>query len=234
MAGEHVFIVEDDARVARLLSVYLKRHGYITTICYQGRDMVSEFEKRLPSCVFLDLNLPDTHGYELMVNIREKHPSVGIVIISGASDSVDRIVSLEMGADDFIAKPFEEREVLARLRSVLRRLAVVENVQGTQGVFEFDCYRLDLKSYSLFKYGEEVDIPNREFMLLALLLEAANRVLTRDFILDRLAGKNWCPVDRSVDVLIGKLRNRLEDSVEVRIKTIRSVGYMLVADVKQC
>jgi len=234
VAGEHIFIVEDDARVARLLSVYLDRQGYITTICRRGCDMQKEFEKRLPSCVFLDLNLPDTHGYDLMVQIREKHSGVGIVIISGASDSVDRIVSLEMGADDFIAKPFEEREVLARLRSVLRRLAASGIDQETQDTFEFDHYRLDLASYRLSKQGEEVDIPNREFMLLALLLQSANRVLTRDFILDRLAGKDWHTVDRSVDVLIGKLRNKLKGSPAIRIKTIRSVGYMLVGDVKKC
>jgi len=232
MAGEHILIVEDDARICRMLSRYLKAEGFSVVYCFRGDEVDSRIAQRLPDCVLLDLSLPDMHGFDLARRLRKENERLGIIIITGAGETVDRIIGLEVGADDYIPKPFNEREVLARLRSVLRRVAASSGgSEGGSDVIAFDEFELDLDAHQLLCSGKEVELTSHEFLLLSVLVKAGNRVLSRDQILEGLSGRDWYPSDRSVDVLIGKLRKKLNDTSAKLIKTIRGRGYKFAGKV---
>lgn len=188
-----------------------------------------------PDLVILDLQMPGEHGLELTRKLR-MDSDVAIIIVTGTGDKVDEIVGLEGGADDYLTKPFEERELLARIRSVLRRVIHRSTpfVNVDKSVFKFSDWVLDLTAHELRSTaGEEIILTSYEFQLLITLVKSANRVLSRDQIMDSIAGRDWMPSDRSIDVLIGKLRKKIEDdpSNPSLIKTIRGTGYKFTARV---
>ncbi len=231
---QSILVVDDDPRLCRLVSHQLTREGYSVRTAAGGEEMRRLISEALPDLVILDLMLPGEDGFSLARELRAQS-NVGIVMLTGKTDTVDKIVGLEIGADDYVTKPFDERELLARVRSVLRRVSDDARAQEQDGnIACFEGWGLDLTAYELVSPdGDTVHLTSHEFQLLAALVRHGHRVLTRDAILELLSGRDWTLEDRSVDVLVGKLRRKLEtDPHDPKlIKTVRGVGYILAVDV---
>ena len=230
----HVLMVEDDASVRRMVAEYLAEHGYTVTEADSGAAMRVELERTLPDVVLLDVRLPGEDGLTLARYLRERY-DVGIIMVTGASDVIDRVVGLEIGADDYVTKPFDPRELLARVKSVMRRLQASPPSQAAAPagarVVVGRC-SLDLGSHQLFDGdGQELAMTSMEFDLLKVFVEHPNKVLSRDQILTATRNREWEPFDRSIDIRIARLRRKVEADPEnpQAIKTVRGAGYMFVA-----
>lgn len=234
MTSRRILIVDDDERLARLLLIYLSDAGYDARYVLDGQSMTAQLSEFSPEIILLDLGLPDEHGFELAKELRNRNEYIGIMFLTGSTDSVDRIVGLELGGDDYLSKPFEKRELLARIRSLERRIDPEMVGQGKDPQTEMTIGDLLIDSYRNIvanAAGEEVDLTTHEFMLLVKLARHAGHALTRMDLLKTLSERNWSPRDRSVDVLIVKLRKKLQKgSRKIRILTVRNVGYKLVVD----
>lgn len=232
---DRILVVDDDPRICRLLERTLSREGYRVQVCGNAKEMRRQLQADSPSLIILDLMLPDEDGFSIVRELRN-HSRIPVIMLTGKTDVVDKVVGLEMGADDYITKPFHERELIARIRSAIRRNGYVaesgEDLERSTALFEG--WRLDFGAQELTSPGGEIiPLTTNEFRLLSLLLECANRVLSRDRILDEISGRDSSPFDRSVDVMVGKVRKKIEaDPKKPRIiKTIRGSGYKLTAQV---
>ncbi len=236
MSSARILIVDDDADVRRMLLEYLSGHGYDVAAAADGAQMRSEFERARPDVVLLDIGLPGEDGLALARYLRERHP-VGIIMVTAADCVVDRVVGLEVGADDYVAKPFDPRELRARLKSVLRR------VRGESGVVAPASARnrlrigrcmLDIEARRLLDpEGQDIAITAMEFDLLKTFIEHPNKVLTRDRLLTLTRNREWEPFDRSIDIRIARLRRKVEADPDnpLAIQTVRGAGYMFVPPV---
>ena len=236
-----LLIVDDDPSVRAMLTEYLAGHRYDVRAAESGAAMRAEIERDLPDLVLLDIRMPGEDGLTLARFLRERY-DVGIIMVTASSDVVDRVVGLEIGADDYVAKPFDPRELLARVKSVLRRMqarvAAGGDAAADVAVANADarvrCGRclLDVDARRLFEAsGEEVPITAMEYELLRVFLASPNRVLSRDQLLLQTRNREWEPFDRSIDIRIGRLRKKIEPdpSAEPRcIRTVRNAGYMYV------
>jgi two-component system phosphate regulon response regulator OmpR len=229
MHATKVLVVDDDAAIREMLADYLGDHGYEVTQAASGAALRVEMERVRPAVVLLDIGLPGEDGLTLARFLRERY-QVGIIMVTGAADVVDRVAGLEVGADDYIAKPFDPRELRARLKSVLRRLEAKPAAPREMRVSIGSCF-LDLKARTLSDArGRDVPITSMEFDLLKTLVEHPNQVLTRDRLLTLTRNRDWEPFDRSIDIRITRLRRKLEDDpARPRvIKTVRGAGYMYI------
>ena len=231
--GAKVLIVDDDERLCRLLSRYLTREGYSVREAANGDEMRARLAAEPVDLIRLDLILPDEDGLSLARELRSES-DVAIIMLTGKTDTIDKIVGLELGADDYITKPFDERELLARMRTVLRRTAKGVEHTGAESVAQFAGWNLDLVAHELTSPGgQHVHLTSSQFQLLASLVARPNRVMSREEILGLVSGRDWSPMDRSIDVLVGKLRKKIESDPKspTLIKTIRGVGYKFTAHV---
>jgi two-component system phosphate regulon response regulator OmpR len=231
-----VLIVDDDASIREMLAEYLGSHGFVVAEAEDGTAMRAEIERAAPDVVLLDLRLPREDGLTLARYLRERY-DVGIIMVTGSGEVVDRIVGLEVGADDYVTKPFDPRELLARVKSVLRRTQsrpaaaapVAADPQAER--VRFGRCRLDLASHQLFDAeGQEIPITSMEFDLLKVFAEHPGKALSRDRILTLTKNREWDPYDRSIDIRIARLRRKVETDPENphTIRTVRGVGYMFV------
>jgi DNA-binding response OmpR family regulator len=237
-----VLIVDDDASVRAMLREYLGGHGFAMSEASSGPQMRECLERDAPHLVLLDIRLPGEDGLSLAKYLREHH-DVAIIMVTASGDVIDRVVGLEIGADDYIAKPFDPRELLARLKSVLRRTrartgapeppaSAPAPLSGARQ--RFGRCEVDLEARRLFETGgAEVMLTAMEFELLRVFLANPNRVLSRDQLLVHTRNREWEPFDRSIDIRIGRLRRKVEPDPagEPRcIRTVRNAGYMYVPD----
>jgi two-component system, OmpR family, response regulator len=231
-----VLVVDDDQTVREMLVDYLSSHGFDVTQVESGEAMRAALKLRVPDVVLLDLNLPGEDGLSLARYLRENY-ELGIIMVTAAGDTVDRIVGLEMGADDYVAKPFDPRELRARLKSVLRRVQSRSQAKpplaqgGVTQRLRFGRCQLDLASQQLYDAnGAQVAITTMEFELLRVFADHPNQVLSRDRLLTLTRNRDWEPFDRSIDIRIARLRKKLEDDPEHPqvIRTVRGTGYMFV------
>lgn len=232
---DHILIVDDDAEIRGLLGEYLQKQGYRVSTAANGREMRAALDPARPDLVILDLMLPGEDGLSLCRDLRARS-NLPVIMLTARGDEADRIVGLEMGADDYLPKPFSPRELLARIKSVLRRArSLPENLDPDDVIeFRFSGWTLDLRTRDLTSPGGVVvALSGTEFRLLRVFLEHPNRVLTRDQLVDFMLSRDASPFDRAVDVQVSRLRNRLgEDAREPEIiKTVRSQGYVLSAEV---
>lgn len=229
----HILVVDDDPKVRLLLRRCFEGEGFRVTEAGQGTDVPPVLEGGGIDLVTLDLTLPDMDGLSVARMIRERS-RVPIIMVTGKGETIDRVIGLEVGADDYIAKPFHLREVLARVRAVLRRSRGEGNAPGREGsagsrLIRFDRWVLDLDRRELRDSGGTVcNLTTGEFSLLEIFVRHANRVLTRDQIMDLLKGHEWSPLDRSIDNLVARLRRKIEpaDTGPELIKTVRGLGYI--------
>lgn len=232
----HILVIEDDPFVQKAVRVYLEGEGYRVSTVDNGPDMHKVMEKDPADLAIMDLKLPKDDGFELTRQLRDKY-SLGIIILTSKDDTVDRVVGLEVGADDYVTKPWEERELLARIRSVMRRVKERAEVStsammGEQRVVVFSDWKLNLDSRELRDpTGSKVELTSGEFNLLNEFIEKAGRVLSRDHLLSAIYNREWEPFDRSIDVLVTRLRRKVEaDSRHPEIiKTVRGTGYMFAS-----
>jgi two-component system phosphate regulon response regulator OmpR len=225
-AKTQVLVVDDDASLRELLTDYLQREGFQVTGVAEGSAMFEQLSRSEPDIIILDLMLPGDDGLTLARRLRQK-TLVPIIMLSARGDEIDRIIGLEVGADDYLAKPFNPRELLARIRAVLRR-PVRAYDPGASDQIPFGPYRLELPSRRLTRDGEPISLTGSEFDLLRIFAEQPNRVLDRDRLLDLLKGYERNPFDRSIDVQVARLRAKIEpDKKEPRyIRTVWGRGYI--------
>jgi two-component system OmpR family response regulator len=229
-----LLIVDDDQQVCELLHDYLDSHGFQVATAPNGERMRGVLARQSVDLVLLDLGLPGEDGLTLMRWLRE-HWEGPVIILTGRGEAVDRVVGLELGADDYIAKPFDLRELLARVRAVLRRAGGGAAAAGAS-VFEFQGFRLDTKGRTLQRDGgTEVPLTNGEYALLLAFLQAPHKVLSRDELLNATHGRDAGPYDKTIDVQVGRLRRKIErDPAQPEIiKAVRGAGYLLTADVRR-
>ncbi len=232
----HILIVDDQREICDLVQEYLAGEGYRVSTAQDGAGMRKVMSQSLVDLVILDLMLPGEDGLTLARRLRQEL-SVGIIILTGRGEIVDRIIGLEMGADDYLPKPFHLRELLARVKSVLRRASSRSGENQTalpRSKARFAGWNLDLSSRELFSpSGKEVRLTTGEFDLLAAFVNNANQVLTRDRLLDLARNREAGPFDRTIDVQVGRLRRKLEDDPQrpTMIKTVRGTGYIFTPPV---
>jgi two-component system, OmpR family, response regulator len=233
-----VIVVDDDIKLTTLLSTYLSSHNYIVDICHDGLALFDKLKHFSPNIIILDIMLPGDDGLILCKKIR-KITSTPILMLTARGNDIDRIIGLETGADDYLAKPFSPRELVARIKSILWRYAnmpVHQNIDASQAqnnvnqTLSFGLWTLDLGAYHLIDSNGVVTILSAgEFKLLRLFTENKNRVLSRDKLMDALTGHDAEPTDRTVDVMISRIRRRLNDNAKSPdiIVTVRNEGYKL-------
>ncbi|QLD51031.1 response regulator [Paraburkholderia fungorum] len=235
---DHVLIVDDDRGIRELLATYLEKNGVRVSLAANGRQMSAVLEQGAPDLIVLDLMLPGEDGLVLCRELRAgKFRTVPVLILTARSEEADRILGLEMGADDYLSKPFAVRELLARIRSVLRRARMLPpgmQLTETAPMLGFGDWRLDTTARHLLDAeGTMAALSGAEYRLLRVILDHPQRVLTRDQLLNLTQGRQADPFDRSIDLLVSRLRQRLQDTArEPRyIKTLRSEGYVFSAAV---
>jgi two-component system OmpR family response regulator len=236
-ASAHVLVVDDEPAIGELIRSYLTRHGLRVSLAPDGSEMRRIMREDPVDVVLLDLGLPGEDGLSLTRHIRA-HSNVGVIIVTGSGESVDRIVSLELGADDFVAKPFDLRELLARIRSVLRRTGASARAPAParQPGLSFAGWHLETQSRRLFgPDGAEVTLTSGEYDLLKVFADNPNRVLSRDRLLQETRKRDAGPFDRAVDMQIARLRRKIELDADnpVLIKSVRGAGYIFTPAVER-
>jgi two-component system, OmpR family, response regulator len=234
--AQHILVVDDDPDVRELLRECLEDAGFLVTEAASSQPMMDRLAKGGIDLVTLDITLGKENGLLLAAQVRARFP-VPIVMITGKGDTIDRVVGLEMGADDYISKPFHPREVIARIRAVLRRGGDHKETGPAiaRERLSFDGCLLDIGKRELVLPNKEAAaLTTAEFNLLEAMAKRPQRVLSRDTIMDLLKGHDWSPLDRSIDALVSRLRKKIEiDPENPRlVKTIRGVGYIFACDVK--
>ena len=226
MANEKILVVDDDKNICELLRLYLVKEGYNVTMAHDGSAALAEFDKLHPDLVLLDVMMPVMDGWEVCRKIRAKD-NTPIIMLTAKGETFDKVLGLELGADDYMVKPFDAKEVVARIKAVLRRCqTTTAAAESTEGVIEFDNLRLDMNSYELRVKGKVVEAPPKELELLNCLASHPNRVYTRDQLLDEVWGFEYYGDSRTIDVHVKRLREKLAGASDKwELKTVWGVGY---------
>lgn len=234
----HLAVLDDESDITQLLAGYLGAQGYRVTQLHTGETLMALMAADPPALVLLDLGLPGEDGFTIARQLRERF-HCGLVIVTGRGDAVDKIVGLEVGADDYVTKPFDLRELVARIKAVLRRVVPAAPAgDTTRDVpaerFAFAGWTLDTRARRLLAPGgTEIVLTGGEFDLLGVMVRHPGRVLSRDFLLEHTRGREAGPFDRTIDVQVGRLRRKIEADPErpELIKSVRGAGYVLVPQV---
>ena len=226
MATEKILIVDDDVNICELLRLYLEKEGFVTSVVNNGSEAIDAFNTASPDLVLLDIMLPGLDGWQICREIR-KTSATPIIMLTAKGEIFDKVLGLELGADDYIVKPIEPKEVIARIKAVLRRSAPLQtSQQETNKIVTYDKLSINLTNYELKINGEYVDAPPKELELIYHLASNPNRVYTRDQLLDEVWGFEYYGNSRTVDVHVKRLRERLEGvSDQWELRTIWGVGY---------
>ena len=226
MANEKILVVDDDANICELLRLYLTKEGYQVTTANDGEEGLEKFNQLKPDMVLLDVMMPRMDGLEVCRRIR-KLGNTPVMMLTAKGETFDKVLGLELGADDYMVKPFDTKEVVARIKAVLRRCTVTTSqTESTEGVIEFDNLRLDMNSYELRVKGKVVEAAPKELELLNCLASHPNRVYTRDQLLDEVWGFEYYGDSRTIDVHVKRLREKLAGASDKwELKTVWGVGY---------
>jgi two-component system OmpR family response regulator len=234
----HLLIVDDDAEIRQLLGQFLQEHGFHVTLAKDGKEMFEVFAEHSFELIILDLMLPGDDGLTLCRKLRTQS-NLPIIMLTAAGEEVDRIVGLEIGADDYLSKPFNPRELLARIRAILRRSNSSNSEEATDllthDTYQFSGWTLDRTARQLLSPEDiEITLSAGEFELLVVLLEHPQQVLSRDQLLDHTKNREAGPFDRSIDIQVSRIRHKIEEDSKkpTLIKTVRGGGYVLSTAVK--
>ncbi|MCB8838792.1 response regulator [Aurantimonas sp. VKM B-3413] len=236
MNPPNILVVDDDPEIGRLLGKYLDGQGFRCSIAANRRQCEQKVADSRIDLVVLDVMLPDGSGLDICRDLKERRPEIAIILLTALKEDVDRIIGLELGADDYLGKPFNPRELAARIRAVLRRGGPSGEPQGDQAAprsYVFEDFTVEPERRSVTgPDGAEVPLTGAEFDLLMIFLERPGRVLSRDVLMDLLHGRSADPFDRSIDVTMSRLRRKFNDSGVFRLfKTVRNGGYQFAARV---
>ena len=228
MVGKQkILIVDDDENIAELISLYLTKECFDTKIVYNGEDALTAFDTYQPNLVLLDLMLPGIDGYQVCREIRA-HSSTPVIMLSAKGEVFDKVLGPELGADDYIMKPFDSKEMVARVRAVLRRYqpSRSEEAGGEKAkCVEYEGISINLTNYSVMCDGQHVEMPPKELELLYCLASSPNQVFTREQLLDRIWGYEYIGDTRTVDVHIKRLREKIKDHPHWSLSTVWGIGY---------
>lgn len=221
-----ILIVDDDTNISELISLYLTKECFETKCVDDGESALSAFESFAPDLILLDLMLPGIDGYQVCREIR-KTSSTPIIMLSAKGEVFDKVLGLELGADDYIIKPFDSKELVARVKAILRRTMVVkpEAKQEVKDYVSLPDLTINLSNYSVLYKGEKVEMPPKEMELLYFLASSPNQVFTREQLLDRIWGYEYIGDTRTVDVHIKRIREKIHDNPLWSISTVWSIGY---------
>ncbi|WP_026664566.1 response regulator transcription factor [Butyrivibrio sp. FC2001] len=226
VAKQKILIVDDDNNIAELISLYLVKECFDTLIVGDGESALAAFDTFAPNLVLLDLMLPGIDGYQVCRELRTKSQTP-IIMLSAKGEVFDKVLGLEMGADDYMEKPFDSKELVARVKAVLRRYkpVVVEQEASDDKVVKYQDLEINMTNYSVNYQGSRIDMPPKELELLYFLASSPNRVFTREQLLDQIWGYEYVGDTRTVDVHIKRLREKIKDHDTWRIATIWGIGY---------
>lgn len=225
MAGEKILVVDDEEHIIQLIKFNLEKNGYKVISAIDGIEGLKTAKSERPQLVLLDLMLPGLDGYDVCREIRKDNniSNMPVIMITAKGEELDKILGLELGADDYITKPFSVRELMARVKAVLRRTKIEYNDKS----YKFGDIAIDFQKHEIIKANEKLDLTLKEFELLEVLIKNKGRVMTRDFLLDKIWGYEYIGETRTVDVHIRHLRQKIEDDDKKPkyIETIRGIGY---------
>lgn len=226
VARQKILIVDDDEHISELISLYLTKEFYDTKIVYDGEEALRQFRLFSPNLILLDLMLPGIDGYQVCREIRQQS-NVPIIMLSAKGEVFDKVLGLELGADDYIIKPFDSKELVARVKAVLRRYQPTQTAQPKSAgkCVEYPDLVINLTNYSVVYKGKNVDMPPKELELLYFLASSPNQVFTREQLLDHIWGYEYIGDTRTVDVHIKRLREKIKDHANWAISTVWGIGY---------
>lgn len=228
-AKQKILIVDDDANIAELISLYLNKECFDTLIVNDGEEAIGQFPVYQPNLILLDLMLPGIDGYEVCREVRKKS-TVPIIMLSAKGEIFDKVLGLELGADDYMIKPFDSKELVARVKAVLRRIQqapqpVQEISEQTGDYVSYPDLLINQSNYSVTYYGEAIEMPPKELELFYFLAAHPNQVFTREQLLDHIWGYEYIGDTRTVDVHIKRLREKIKDHGAWRLSTVWGIGY---------
>lgn len=224
-AKQKILVVDDDENIAELISLYLTKECFETKIVTDGESALSTFQIFQPNLILLDLMLPGIDGYHVCREIR-KDSNVPIIMLSAKGETFDKVLGLELGADDYIIKPFDSKELIARVKAVLRRCQpVTQTMEEKSGYVEYPDLMINISNYSVVYYGKSIDMPPKELELLYFLASSPNQVFTREQLLDNIWGYEYIGDTRTVDVHIKRVREKIHDHDKWSISTVWGIGY---------
>ena len=215
-----ILVIDDDRNILAIIEMYLKKEGYDVVTCERGDTAIEAFRKAAPSLVVLDVMLPGMDGWEVLAKLREES-SVPVIMLTAKGDTTDRIQGLDLGADDYMAKPFEAKELIARIKAVMRRSSSAEE----EKCVAFPNLSISLDNYSVTLDGRQVEMPPKEIELLYFLAARPGKVFTREQLLEQVWGFDFFGDSRTVDVHVKRIREKLGERSEWQIKTVWGVGY---------
>lgn len=223
---QRILIVDDDNNIAELISLYLTKECYETMIVNDGESVLPTYESFSPNLILLDLMLPGIDGYQVCREVRTKY-SVPIIMLSAKGEVFDKVLGLELGADDYIEKPFDSKELVARVKAVLRRYKPTAPVmeKSSDKYVEYQDLSINLTNYSVIYMGKTVEMPPKELELLYFMASSPNHVFTREQLLDQIWGYEYIGDTRTVDVHIKRIREKIKDHANWKISTIWGIGY---------
>jgi len=220
-----ILVIDDDRNILAIIEMYLKKEGFEVVTCERGDTAIETFRKAAPSLVVLDVMLPGMDGWEVLAKLREES-AVPVIMLTAKGDTTDRIQGLDLGADDYMAKPFEAKELIARIKAVMRRSATAEE----EKCVAFPNLSISLDNYSVILDGKQVDMPPKEIELLYFLASRPGKVFTREQLLEQVWGFDFFGDSRTVDVHVKRIREKLGERTEWQIKTVWGVGYKFEAE----
>ena len=230
MSGAHVLVCDDEADIREMIAEYLGRRGFAVTVAGNAAELRAALAEKLVELILLDIAMPGEDGLSVLRGLRAAETRVPVIMLTAAGETVDRILGLEMGADDYLGKPVDLRELEARIKAVLRRAVAPDPaLDASRKRWRFGKCLLDIEAAKLFaEDGSEVPLTAMEFALLKLFAENRGRVLNRDQILENAHDRSWDPFDRSIDIRISRIRRKIEVNPEkpVAIRTVRGIGYV--------
>ena len=229
MDNERILVVDDDEKICQILTLYLKSKGYEVATCRNGANALAAFEENKPDLVILDIMLPGMDGWEILEKLR-MISNVPVIMLTAKGDTSDRVQGLNHGADDYIVKPFDSKELVARIRAVFRRAGGQNSPEADRRYIYAGDICMDLENYSVTVNGQARAMPHKEFELLNYLIQHKDQVLTRGQILSAVWGFDFSKDSRTIDVHIKRLRTRLGDSPTWQIITVWGVGYKFVVN----
>ncbi|TCK89037.1 DNA-binding response OmpR family regulator [Natranaerovirga hydrolytica] len=222
---QKVLIVDDDHNIADLIELYLKKEGYLTTKVHNGNDVIDKMLSFTPNIILLDLMLPGLSGYDVCREIR-KFSNIPIIMLTAKGETFDKVLGLELGADDYMVKPFDNKELTARVKAVLRRFDSNEfEHPSNEDELSFPSLRINISNYTVLYNNEKIDMPPKELELLYFLASNPNQVFTREKLLDRIWGYEYIGDTRTVDVHIKRIREKIKSTSAWSIMTVWGIGY---------
>lgn len=223
-----IYLIDDDEKLTDLLKDYLMKYNLKASSCSNPLEALNHLKNNTYDLIVLDIMLPEIDGFETLREIR-KTGDIPVIMLTAKGETADKIVGLELGADDYVAKPFEPRELVARIQSVFRR---VDGKYNSEEIITFENLTINPSKRSVKMNNREIEFTSTEFELLLIFAKNNGKVLSRDFLMQKIKGAAWQYYDRSIDVMVSRVRNKLKSKSDQLIKTIQSVGYMFYAEKK--